>query len=143
MDVTTRRRLAAGLAWAGAVGAALLAIAHTGATVPLLSRLGPQGGAVPPAVVVFGVGAAAFAAVAVGVGRGRSWGRWLGLGVAAMGVLSGVGQFRGAASAAGIVLALGLGLLLLRPISGREVSGAGTRRGGASGAPGSGTAARR
>jgi hypothetical protein len=108
---------AAALAATAAVGTALLAVAHTGASIPLLSRLGPQGGAVPPAVVAFGVGTLLFGAIAWGLARRERWAWTLGLGVAALSVLSGVGQFRGVVSAVGIAISLALAALLLAPAS--------------------------
>jgi hypothetical protein len=110
-------RVAVGLAGVAAVGTLLLAIAHTGVEVPLLSALGPQGGAVPPAVVAFGVATVLFAGIALGLTR-RSRMAWaVGLAVSVLAVLSGIGQFRGVVSAAGIVLSLALIGLLLAPAS--------------------------
>lgn len=96
------------------LGNLLLALAHTGMDIPLLSRLGPQGGAVPAAVGAFTVGTIVFGAVAVGLFFGARWARGLGLAVAALSIISGFGQFRGVVSAAAMVLAVILGLLLLR-----------------------------
>lgn len=114
MNALTSSRTAAVIAGIAAFGNLLLGIAHTGATVPLLSRIGPQGGAVPPAVVAFSVGTLVFGALAWGLWRGAAWARWVGLAVCALAILSGIGQFRGVVSAAGIVLAVVLGVLLLR-----------------------------
>ncbi len=108
-----------------ALGCLLLAVAHTGIEVPLLSSLGPRGDAVPPAVVAFSVGTALFATLAVGIRRQAAWATWAGLAVSALAVLSGIGQFRGVVSAVGIVLALLLGGLLL---AARRQAGAGGAR---------------
>lgn len=116
-------RSAAVVAGIAAVGTLLLAIAHTGVTIPLLSRLGPQGGAVPPAVVAFAAGTALFGAIAVGLLRRARW-AWIGgLAVAGLSVLSGIGQFRGVVSAVGIALSILLATLLLAPGSRQAVSG--------------------
>jgi hypothetical protein len=114
-------RAAALLAGVAALGTALLAVAHTGVDVPLLSGLGPQGGAVPPAVVAFSFGTVVFAAVAVGLARGARWAWAVGLAVCALAVASGVGQFRGVVSAIGIAVAVVLASLLLAPGSRRRV----------------------
>lgn len=98
-----------------ALGNALLAVAHTGVEVPLLSALGPSGDAVPAAVVVFTVGTVLFAAIAWGLASGQRWARPLALGVCALSILSGIGQFRGVVSAIGILLAVVLAGLLLLP----------------------------
>lgn len=118
----TPLRIAIALAAISAVGSLLLAIAHTGVTVPILSALGPQGGAVPPAVVAFSVGTILFGALAAGLAR-RSRVAWIGGLVLAVGaILSGVGQFRGVVSAVGIALAVVLLATLLAPASRRAVS---------------------
>lgn len=99
-----------------AVGCLLMALAHTGITIPLLSSLGPGGGdAVPPAVVAFTVGLALFAAIAVGLWRRHRWAWLAGLVVSALVILSSVNQYRGVVSGVGIALALGLIALLLAP----------------------------
>ncbi len=121
--MTSPLRGAALLAAIAAVGNLLLAVAHLGIEIPVLSALGPQGGAVPPAVVAFTVGTVVFGAIAVGLARGRRWAWVGGLVVSALAVLSGVGQFRGVVSALGIVLSLGLLALLLAPSSRRAVAG--------------------
>lgn len=112
-ESTSLRKAALGVASLAAVGNALLAIAHTGVEVPLLSALGPSGGAVPPAVVAFTVGTLLFAAIAVGLWREARWARPVGIGVAGLSILSGLGQFRGMVSAFGIVLAAVLLVLLV------------------------------
>lgn len=114
-------RAAAVLSAVAAVGSLLLAIAHTGVRIPLFSQLGPQGGAVPPAVVAFAVGTVLFTAITVGLVRQRRWAWVAGLVVSTLAVLSGIGQFRGAVSAAGIVLAIALAALLLARPSRRQV----------------------
>jgi hypothetical protein len=114
-------RAAAALSATAAVGTLLLAVAHTGVTVPLLSALGPQGDAVPPAVVAFCAATLLFGGVAAGLARARRWAWGAGLGVAALAVLGGVGQFRGVVSAVGIALALAMAALLLTPAARRAV----------------------
>ncbi len=110
------------MAGIAAAGCALLAIAHLGITIPVLSRFGPRGDAVPPAVVAFAIGTALFGAIAVGLWQRRRWSFAAGLAVSALAVLSGVAQYRGAVSAVGIVLAVVLAGLLLAPGSRRQFS---------------------
>lgn len=110
-------RVAVALAGVAAVGTLLLAVAHTGVEVPVLSALGPQGGAVPPAVVAFAVATVLFAGIGLGLAR-RNRVAWVaGLAVSVLAVLSGIGQFRGVVSAIGIVLSVALIGLLLAPPS--------------------------
>jgi hypothetical protein len=123
--MTASLRAAAVIAAITAGGNLLLAIAHLGIEVPLLSRLGPQGGAVPPAVVAFTIGAAIFTAIAVGLSRGQRWAWVAGLVMSVLTVLSTIGQFRGVVSVLGILLALALAAALLLPGS-REQVQAGT-----------------
>lgn len=109
-------RSAVVLTGVAAAGTLLLAIAHLGIEIPVLSALGPQGGAVPPAVVAFTLATALFAGVGYGLARRSrlAWG--VGLGVSALSILSGIGQFRGVVSAIGIGLSvLLIGLLLASP----------------------------
>lgn len=120
-DLTPSLRGAVALSALAAVGNLLLAIAHTGVTIPLFSSLGPQGGAVPPAVVAFAVGTTLFTAITIGLLRQHRWAWIAGLVVSALAVLSGVGQFRGVVSAVGIVLAVGLAALLLARPSRRQI----------------------
>ncbi|MGI9015680.1 MAG: hypothetical protein ACR2HR_01000 [Euzebya sp.] len=108
----------AGLAAAGCL---LLAVAHLGITIPLFSTLGPQGGAVPPAVVAFAVGTSLFTAIGIGLWRRRRWAWLAGLIVSGLAVVSGIGQFRGVVSAVGIVLAVILAALLLAPASRHQI----------------------
>ena len=106
---------ASAVAGLAAFGCLLLAVAHTGVEVPLLSAIGPRGDAVPPAVVAFTIGTVLFAALAVGIRRGADWATWAGIVVSVLAVLSGIRQFRGPVSAVGIVLAVLLaGLLIAR-----------------------------
>lgn len=114
-------RIAVALATISALGTSLLAVAHTGVTVPLLSALGPQGGAVPPAVVAFTVATLLFAVLAFGLRRAARWAWVGGLVLAAASILGGVGQFRGVVSAIGIGLAVVLLGVLLAPSSRRAV----------------------
>lgn len=109
--------VASGVAALAAVGTLLMAVAHTGLTLPLLSDLGPSGRAVPPAIAAFSAGTVVFAAIAVGLRRRARWAWAGGLAVSLLAVLSGVGQFRGSVSAVGIAVALLLAALLLAPPS--------------------------
>ena len=123
--LTPALRAAVVVAAVAALGNALLAIAHTGADIPVLSSLGPQGDAVPPAIVAFTVGTVLFAAIAVGLWRRQRWAWIAGLVVSVLALLSGVGQFRGVVSALGILVALLLAGLLLAPGS-RDAVGVST-----------------
>lgn len=119
-DPATTTAVARAVAWlagAMAVGSALMAVAHAGVDIPLLSGLGPGGaGAVPPAVVAFTVSALLFAAVAYGAFRGRAWAWAAGLVLSALTVLGAAMPYRGVVSLAGIVLGLVIiALLLSRP----------------------------
>lgn len=134
-QITSADRLAVAVAWVAAAGAALMALAHTGVEVPLLSALGPRGGAVPPAVAAFGIGTALFTTIAVGVARGWAWARWVGVAVSMLAVLGGVGQFRGPVSAIGIVVALVLGGSLLVGRSGSSDASGRTGAQGVGGGP--------
>lgn len=116
-------RAAAAVAFVGAVGLVLLAIAHLGVSLPGLAALGPAGGAVPQAAGGFAVGAVLYAVIGAGLLRARAWAWASGLVVSALAVLSGVMQFRGAASALGIVVAVLLGALLLLPATRRALLG--------------------
>lgn len=97
-----------------AVGCLLMAIGHAGVTVPLLSMLGPSGGAaVPPAAVGFGVATVAYVVVLVGLVRQRPWSWALALVVYGVTLAGAAMPFRGAGSVVGIVLSgLALGLLI-------------------------------
>lgn len=121
---TQSARVAAVIAAVAATGNLLLAVAHTGADVPLLSRLGPTGGAVPPAVIAFSVGTVVFGAIAVGLWRGSSVARWAGLAICAISVASGVAQFRGVVSGFSILLAVVMAALLIRPVRTRQADAA-------------------
>lgn len=117
----TPLRVAVVLAAVVALGTFLLAIAHLGITIPVLSALGPQGGAVPPAVVAFTVATILFGAVTVGLLR-RSRVAWIGaIVLSVLIILSSVGQFRGVVSGMGIAISLALIVLLLVPTSRRAV----------------------
>lgn len=103
----------AGLATAGLV---LLALGHAGLDVPVLSALGPGGDrAVPQAAGAFAVGAVLWGAVAAGLAAQRRWAWAIAILLALLGIAGGVAQFRGAASAGGIVLSAVLAGLLLLP----------------------------
>lgn len=98
------------------VGTGLLAVGHSGVTVPGVSALGP-GGSDPvwPAAVAFAVATALFATIAVGALRGRAWAWPLATVTNALVLVSSLLQFRGAASAVGIALAAASLVLLLSP----------------------------
>lgn len=103
-----------------AFGSGLLALAHAGIELPLLSALGPgDGDAVPIAAAVFGVGLALYTAVALGAFTGARWTWPLGLVVNVLGLASGIGNYRGPVSAVGIGLAA-LSLILLLSPGGRR-----------------------
>lgn len=110
-------RIAVVLAGVMAFGTLLLAIAHLGVTIPLLSRLGPQGGAVPPAVVAFAVATLLFGGVALGLYR-RSRTAWIGTIVLSLAIIAmSLAQYRGVVSGIGIGLAAVLVILLVLPPS--------------------------
>ena len=113
-------RVATLVASVAAVGCLVMAVAHAGVSIPLLSALGPGGNRViVPAIIAFGVGMALFGGLAYGLRRGARWAWFGGLLISAGAVASGVMQYRGVVSAAGIVLAVVLGALLLAPASRR------------------------
>jgi hypothetical protein len=102
------------------LGSALLAVAHAGVEVPLLSALGPPGDdPVPVAVAIFAAGAALYAVVAAGAFAAAPWTWPLGLAVNALALASGITNYRGTASAIGIALSL-LSLLFLLSPGGRR-----------------------
>ncbi|MPZ88491.1 MAG: hypothetical protein GEU81_10525 [Nitriliruptorales bacterium] len=104
----------------GAIGTALLSVSHMGVEVPLLAGLGPGGTrAVPVAAVGFAVAAVLYAGIAFGAFRQASWAWTAGLVLNALAVLSGLGNFRGAASATGIVIGV-LTLIVLISPGGRQ-----------------------
>lgn len=107
-----------------AVGSALLAVGHAGVRIPLLSALGPGGDrAVPAAMVAFAVGALLYAAVAAGAFARARWAWFLGLAVNGLAVASGLTNYRGVASAAGIAIGLLVVVLLLAPGGRRALLG--------------------
>ena len=116
MDQRNVRALIASLSTVLAIGCVVMAVAHAGVVVPLVSALGPEGDdAVWPAVILFGISAALLTCVAVGAARARAWAWALGLVVHAVIVLGSALQYRGAASLVAIVLGvLSLALLLSR-----------------------------
>lgn len=97
-----------------AVGSALLAVAHAGVRIPVLSALGPGGSEpVVPAAIAFTVATCLHGAVAYGVARRRGWAWPLGVLVAAVTLIGAAVPFRGVGSVIGIALAgTELGLLL-------------------------------
>lgn len=97
-----------------AAGSALMAIAHAGVQVPIVSAFGPGGSRVIlPAAIAFSVAAVLHAAVAYGVARRRGWSWPLGVLVAGATLLAAAVPFRGAGSILGIVLAGAQVVLLL------------------------------
>ncbi|CAN5706771.1 hypothetical protein BH24ACT14_BH24ACT14_01570 [soil metagenome] len=98
-------------------GTVLMALAHAGLSLPLLSALGPGGDrAVPPAAIAFGVLAVLAAVVAAGVFARRSWAWALGLVVHALTVFGAATPYRGPVSLVGILLSLtAVAVLLSRP----------------------------
>ena len=100
----------------GAAGCALLAIGHMGVQLPLLSAIGPGGDrAVPQAAVAFAIATLLYGVVAGGAFRRTPWAWPAALTVHGLVIIAGLGQFRGAASAIGIVLALVAVAVLLSP----------------------------
>ena len=99
-----------------AAGCAVMALAHAGVEVPVVSQLGPGGDdAVWPAVIAFSVGALVLAFVAIGASRARAWAWALGLVVHALIVLGASLPFRGVGSLVAIVISVAsLALLLSR-----------------------------
>jgi hypothetical protein len=99
-----------------AVGAGLLAVAHAGVELPLVSALGPGGDRpVPVAAAVFGVGTLVYLALAIGAFARAGWVRPVGLLVSVLAILQGVRSFRGVASGAAIVVSVLIAVLLLSP----------------------------
>lgn len=120
MTRTPAATLIGWLALIAALGSGLLALAHAGIDVPLLSLLGPGGDdAVPPAAIAFGVGLVSYTAVALGAFSGLRWAWPLGLLVNAAALASGIGNFRGVVSAIGVGLAV-LSLIVLLSPGGRR-----------------------
>ncbi len=106
-----------------ALGALLLCVGHLGVDLGPVSALGPGGTqAVPVAATIFAVGAVLFAALAVGTWRGARWAWWAGVVVYGLATVSGITQYRGAASAIGLVVSVGALAALLSP-SGRRLRG--------------------
>jgi lysylphosphatidylglycerol synthetase-like protein (DUF2156 family) len=110
-------RAAVAVAGIATLGNLLLAVAHTGATVPLLSAIGPEGGAVPPAVVAFTVGTIVYGLITLGLSRANRVAWTAGLIVSGLSILSGIGQFRGVVTALAMATAAALIVLLLLPAS--------------------------
>lgn len=100
----------------GGIGAALLAVAHAGVDIPVVSALGPGGdNPVPVAAAIFTAGALLMLALAAGAFARARWVLPVGVLVALLAVIEGIRNYRGAASAAGIALGLVLLVLLLSP----------------------------
>ncbi|MGH8896546.1 MAG: hypothetical protein ACRDZ4_05840 [Egibacteraceae bacterium] len=107
---------AAVLVFGLALYAALLAIGHLGVEVPVLSALGPGGSRIVlVAGIVFAVGAVIQAVIGVGLLQLGGWAWTAGVAVSALGVFSGIRQFRGAGSVVGILASLAVLGLLLTP----------------------------
>ena len=119
----TRATAATAVGWLsviGAVGSALLSLGHAGIDVPVLSALGPGGdSSVVQAAAAFAVGAVLYGIIAVGAFRTRPWAWFVGLTVYGLGVVGGVMQFRGVASAFGIAISLAA-LAVLLSSAGRQ-----------------------
>ena len=121
---TARRpaaRTLAYLAALGALGSLVMAVAHSGAPVPLVERLGP-GTPVPPAAGGFFVGSAVYAVLAGVAWRQAKAGWPLGLAVNLVALLSATVPFRGPISAVAAAVAVAALGVLLSP-SGREAFG--------------------
>ena len=113
---------AAALSALGAVGSALLCVGHLGVDVPVLSAFSPGGGGtVPAAAVVFAVAALAYGAVAAGALRRTAWAWPAGVVFHGLAVLSGAGNYRGAASGVGIALSLAALAVLFAPAGRRAL----------------------
>lgn len=98
------------------VGAVVMAVAHLGVAIPVVSALGPGGtDAVPPAAAAFAVGAAVYALLTVGLARTRPWSWPVGLVVNALALLSFALPYRGVGSLIGIIVATATLALLLSP----------------------------
>lgn len=110
-------RVTVGVTALGALGALVMSIAHAGIEVPVVSALGPQGGAVPPAAISFGVGALLFAGVAFGLARRQSWAWAIGLAVNALAFGAAAFPYRGIGSVAGMAVSVAaIALLLSGPV---------------------------
>lgn len=104
----------------GVIAAALMAVAHAGVTIPVVSAIGPGGDrAIWPAVVVFAVGAAIYALLAVGAFRVVPWTWPAALAVNALAAMSMLRPFRGVGSVLGLVL-FGVTLAVLLSPAGRD-----------------------
>lgn len=104
----------------GALGAGVMALAHTGLAIPVIEDLGPAQ-PLAPVAAVFAAGALAYAAVALAALRRRSW--WWGgaLAVNLLAVASAAGQYRGFPSLVAIVVGAASLVVLLAP-SGRRAA---------------------
>jgi hypothetical protein len=99
-----------------AVGCGLLAVGHAGVELPVVSAIGPGGNRpVPQAVAAFGLGTLAFATVAVGVFRRSRWAWPAATALNALALAAGLRQYRGAASAIGLTMAVAALALLATP----------------------------
>ena len=89
-----------------AAGSALMAVAHLGVEIPVLSVLGPGGDrAVIPAAIAFTIAAVLQGLTSFAVARRRPWAWPLGVLISALVLVGAAMPFRGVVSAIGIVLA--------------------------------------
>lgn len=111
------------LAALAALGSALLAVAHLGVELPLLSALGPGGDTVVvPAAIAFTVGTVVWGALSASAFRGARWVLPGGVVFSVLSILSGAMPYRGVASGVGIALAAAVLVTLLSP-AGRRAFG--------------------
>jgi hypothetical protein len=104
------------LALIAAFGSGLLALAHAGLDVPVLSLLGPEGDdAVPVAATIFGIGLALYSVVALGAFSRARWTWPLGVVVNLLALAGGIANYRGIASAIGIALGVLMLVFLFSP----------------------------
>lgn len=109
-------RVAGAAAGTLTAGCLLLAVAHAGVALPLVSALGPGGDrAVPVAATVFTVAAIAYGVVTRGLFARLPWAWPAGLVLGALTVLGAARPYRGVGSAVGIVLALAIVAALVSP----------------------------
>lgn len=122
---TGRSPAVAGVGWLavlGSVGAAVMSLAHTGLTVPVVEDLGP-GRPLVPVAAVFAAGAVAYAAVALAAFRTLSWWWPAALAVNVVAVASAAGQYRGTPSLVAIVVGIASLLVLLASAGSKAARG--------------------
>lgn len=114
--------LVAALTGVLAAGCVLMAIAHLGIRVPVVSALGPGGNqAIPPAAAAFTIAALLFAVVTAGIVRGRAWSWPTALVLHALALLGAAVPYRGVGSAVGIALTGAAIAVLLTPSARRAL----------------------